>query len=226
MPPSTPFGTVFMILLENTDWSLLSSSNSPFVYNHLLANFSYALNYKNPPALHPSEPNYIWLEAGSNLGLTTDNDASASNSVNTSDHLVSYLTRNGLTWKAYQENIPGNKCPLASAYPYAAKHNPFIFFQDVTNNNNPNSATCIAHIRPFTEFFPDLLSSSSAGMAAYNFITPNLCNDGHDCSIDLEITHLSCREEPHYHYLRRGLHLPAWRPHQRRPHWLHYYFPL
>src|SRR5207245_1814198 len=38
----------------------------------------------------------------------------------------------------------------------------------------------IAHIRPYTEFAGDLVSNT---VAQYNFITPTLCNDMHDCPI-------------------------------------------
>lgn len=51
-----------------------------------------------------------------------------------------------------------------------------IFFDDVTDTNNPNSAYCIAHIRPFSELATDLQNNI---IAQYNFITPNLCNDMH-----------------------------------------------
>ena len=60
---------------------------------------------------------------------------------------------------------------------YAPRHNPMVYFHDVTDGNDPASATCIAHVRPFDEMSADL---SSNEVAAYNFITPNLCNDMHD----------------------------------------------
>src|SRR5207248_5131225 len=71
----------------------------------------------------------------------------------------------------------GTTCPLTSIYPYAPKHNPFIYFDDVTNTNDPNSAYCIAHVRPYSELAADLQSNT---VAQYVFITPNLCNDTHD----------------------------------------------
>ncbi len=52
-----------------------------------------------------------------------------------------------------------------------------VFFNDVTNTNNPNSSYCIAHIRPYTELATDLQRNTEAH---YNFITPNLCDDMHD----------------------------------------------
>jgi hypothetical protein len=67
-----------------------------------------------------------------------------------------------------------------------------IFFDDVTDKNNPNSAYCIAHERPYSELAGDLQNNT---VARYNFITPNLCNDMHDCSIGTGDTWLS-REVP------------------------------
>jgi hypothetical protein len=60
---------------------------------------------------------------------------------------------------------------------YATKHDPFVYFDDVTNKLNPNSAYCIAHVPPFMELAGDL---QNGNVAQYNFITPNLCDDMHD----------------------------------------------
>src|SRR5207244_3660837 len=82
-----------------------------------------------------------------------------------------------LAWKSYQEDISGTQCPLTSAGGYAPKHNPMVFFDDVTDTNDPHSAYCIAHVRPFSELATDLQKKT---VARYNFITPNLCDDMHD----------------------------------------------
>lgn len=74
---------------------------------------SYATNYHNVlatpsgnnPHVHPSEPNYIWAEAGDNFGIFNDADPFPSNEQNTTAHLVAYLTRVGKTWKSYQEDV-------------------------------------------------------------------------------------------------------------------------
>src|SRR5690349_9917830 len=60
----------------------------------------------NNPHIHPSEPNYIWAEAGSNFAVLNDADPFASgNNQNTNQHLVTFLTQAGKTWKSYQEDI-------------------------------------------------------------------------------------------------------------------------
>ena len=167
---------VFLILMENNNWSSIKGSASAPYINSLLTTGAHAEQYFNPPGLHPSEPNYLWLEAGTNFGVTNDNNPS-SNSQTTTAHLVTQLTAAGHSWKAYQEDISGTVCPLVAVNKYAPKHCPMVFFTDVTDNNSTTSANCIAHIRPYTELAADLAANTTAD---YNFITPNLCDDMHD----------------------------------------------
>jgi phosphatidylinositol-3-phosphatase len=62
----------------------------------------------NNPHIHPSEPNYLWAEAGTNFGILDDDDPYADNPPNvqtTTQHLSGLLQRAGKTWKSYQEDI-------------------------------------------------------------------------------------------------------------------------
>jgi len=60
----------------------------------------------NNPDIHPSEPNYIWQEAGTNFGVLGDSDPyTGGTNQNTSAHLSALLTKAGKTWKSYQEDI-------------------------------------------------------------------------------------------------------------------------
>ena len=89
------------------------------------ATFSYATAYHNALALpggtlvsiHPSEPNYLWQEAGSNLGIFNDNDPYgpggavaaiaaylASNPTVSGQNLSGLLQAAGIPWKTYQED--------------------------------------------------------------------------------------------------------------------------
>src|SRR6058998_2120334 len=168
---------VFVIVMENHNWSQFrGAANAPYINNTLLPQASHAEQYYNPPSLHPSLPNYLWLEAGTNFGILNDSDPSI-NHQSTTAHLVTQLKNAGVSWKTYQEDISGTNCPLTSVNKYAPKHNPFVYFDDVTNTNDSNSAYCIAHVRPFTEMAADLQNNT---VAQYVFITPNLCDDGHD----------------------------------------------
>ena len=80
---------------------------------------AFATNYRNVlaaaganPHIHPSEPNYIWAEAGTNFGVFNDNDpfapASGTGQISNVDnqlHLTSLFDRCGVSWKSYQEDI-------------------------------------------------------------------------------------------------------------------------
>jgi phosphatidylinositol-3-phosphatase len=163
--------------MENHNWSDIKNSlSAPYINMTLLPMASHAEQYYNPPGIHPSEPNYVWLEAGTNFGISNDANPSA-NHQNTTQHLVTLLNKASLSWKSYQEDISGTVCPLTGNGLYAPKHNPMVFFDDVTNTNDPTAANCTAHVRPFTEMATDLQNNT---VARYNFITPNLCNDMHD----------------------------------------------
>ena len=81
---------------------------------------AYATNYTNVlatasgnnPHVHPSEPNYVWAEAGYNFRIGNDDDPfvpnGSTNQVNNLDnqlHLAGLLTQAGRSWKSYQEDI-------------------------------------------------------------------------------------------------------------------------
>ncbi len=168
--------TVFVILMENHSWSTIKDNKSaPYINTKLLPMAAHAENYSTPPSNHPSEPNYVWLEAGGNLGITNDDDPDK-NHQSTKDHFTAQLETAGISWKAYAEGISGNDCPLSSSGLYATKHTPQLFFDDVTDTNSPTSAHCKDHVRPYKELAGDLTNNK---VARYNFITPNLCNDMH-----------------------------------------------
>src|SRR5215467_14864393 len=71
---------------------------------HISEQVAYASNYHSVlatpnganPHIHPSEPNYIWAEAGTNFDVLNDNDpfrVPGGTNQNTTDHLSSYLTQ-------------------------------------------------------------------------------------------------------------------------------------
>ena len=177
--------TVFVIIMENHNWTGAGRVNSiqgnpaaPYINYTLIPMASHANNYWNPPHLHPSLPNYIWLEAGSDLGLTGPIVSPEAHRQSTHEHLTYLLEKAGLSWRAYGERLDGRSCPVTRW------HTPFEFFDDVTNNMDPHSANCIAHLRPFREMKGDLENDRSA---RYNFIEPSLCDDMHNACGESQI---------------------------------------
>lgn len=172
--------TVWVILMENQNWSSIKGNKSaPYMNQTLLPMASHTERYFNPPSKHPSLPNYLWIEAGTNFGILDDLSPKY-NSQSSTQHLVTLLKNapgGGIKWRAYDEDISGKDCPLSNNHHYAVRHNPFVYFDDVTDKKNINSAYCIEHVRPFEELAKDLANNS---VAPYNFITPNVCDDMHD----------------------------------------------
>jgi phosphatidylinositol-3-phosphatase len=128
IPAQGGVGDVFVIAMENHNCTqpesytrtqaILGNPNAPFI-NSLItvghanaAQSCWASKYYNVAVgLHPSEPNYIWSEAGSNLGVLNDNDPfanSGANEQNTTQHLCGLLQAAGISWKSYQEDIDLN----------------------------------------------------------------------------------------------------------------------
>ncbi len=184
--------TVFMIPMENRNWAdIKGSSAAPYINKTLLPMGAYAENFTNP--LHPSLPNYITLEAGSDLGVTADGLPSKY-SQSTHAHFSEQLHNAGIPWRAYVESITGKDCPLNPEGPkdstgsqeYAPRHFPQVFFQDMTNHNDKNSAYCIQHAELFSRLASDLKKNA---IGRYNFIVPNMCDIGHDPCGGNEVSH-------------------------------------
>jgi hypothetical protein len=167
--------TVFIIVMENHNWDdIKGSSKAPFI-NRLLKESARAERYFNPPGLHPSEPNYLWLIAGSNHGVKDDAQPSK-NGLHGIENWATQMNARGIRWKSYQEDIDGKTCPLVNQTPYAVKHNPFVYFDNLTDDFSNASTTCIAHNRPLSELGPDLAANT---VPQFVFITPNICSDMH-----------------------------------------------
>ncbi len=172
---SQPVKNVFVIVMENHDWHEIAGSRSaPYINGTLLRDGAHTEAYTSP--VHPSEPNYIWMEAGSTLGIT-DNDDPALNYRTTRAHLTAQLDAAGISWKSYQEGIDGTDCPLSRRGLYAPKHNPMIYFDDMTDARQQWSAKCMRHVRPYEELAKDLEADT---VPRYVFVTPDLCHDMHD----------------------------------------------
>jgi hypothetical protein len=104
--PNAPFinslvnGTAFAVI-NGSVVNISSQVSYASAYHNVLATPS-----GNNPHIHPSEPNYLWAEAGTNFGVFNDNDpyGSGGTNQNTTQHLSGLLQRAGITWRSYQED--------------------------------------------------------------------------------------------------------------------------
>lgn len=165
-----PFSQVFVIVMENHDYgSIIGSGAAPYI-NSLANSYALATNYYG--ASHPSLPNYLALTSGSTFGIASDCTTCYVNASNVADQVEA----SGRSWKAYMEDMPSPCYGGASYGNYAMKHDPFMYYNDIRTN----AARCAAHVVPFTQFWGDM---SSGNVPNFVWITPNLCNDMHDCSV-------------------------------------------
>ena len=155
-PPPTP-SHVFLIVMENRSYSQAISNS---YVAQLASHYSFTTNYRG--VSHPSLPNYLAMTSGSTWGISDDGFHPLPAGIG----LGNQLTSAGIPWRAYMEGMT-NGC-FNSPYPYALKHNPFAYY----------GSRCPAQVVPFTHFASDM----NGTVPRFVWITPNLCNDGHDCS--------------------------------------------
>jgi hypothetical protein len=170
---SATINHVIIIVLENTPYSkVYGSSNAPYMTS-IADKYSLLTNYY--AIAHPSLPNYITMIAGSTFGITDDGQPSSHTSIAGNAEIVSLLETKGVSWKTYQESMP-SACYKSSSGDYVVRHNPFVYFNDVT----ADSTYCNSHVVDFNALDNDIANNA---LPKYVFITPNLKNDGHDTSL-------------------------------------------
>ena len=180
-PSPEDYRHVVVIVLENHSFgSVIGSSQAPYL-NSLAQRWSLASGYSG--VSHPSLPNYLALIGGGTFGVSSD----CTGCFVSAPSLPDRLDAAGKTWKAYMEGMPA-PCYVGSAGEYAQKHDPFIYFNDI--RTDPSRCDRIV---PYSSLASDFSSPSTAPNFA--FVTPNLCNDGHDCPLSTTDTWLS-REVP------------------------------
>ena len=161
---------VFVIVMENHSYGeIIGSGAAPYI-NGLLGQSALATNYV--AVSHPSLPNYLALSGASTFNITSDCTTCWVNASNLGDRVESA----GKSWKGHMESMPST-CFVGDSYPYVQKHDPFIYF----NNIRTNTSRCQSHVVPYTQLGTDLKSASTT--PSFGWITPNMCNDMHDCSV-------------------------------------------
>ena len=124
--PANQFSGGIQQIFQNPNAPFINSlvnGSATAVINGRQVNISeqvaFANNYRNVlatagsnPHIHPSEPNYIWAEGGTNFGVFNDSDPfspqSGTLAIQNQDnqlHLTRLMTDCGVSWKSYQEDI-------------------------------------------------------------------------------------------------------------------------
>src|SRR5450631_451427 len=110
--------------MENQPSSAVYGSSAAPYLNGLLSKYAHATAFADPlPDAIPSEPHYVWMEAGTNqfsdATFTTDVDPSANNSTASPAHLATQMNAATppVSWLSYQEglNASTGACPVRSS---------------------------------------------------------------------------------------------------------------
>jgi hypothetical protein len=106
--------------------------------------------------------------------------------------IADQLSAAGFTWRDYNQGMGSdptretavcghpavgaldNTQKASATDMYAARHNPFVYFHSIIDD----TTLCDTHVVNLDQLPQDLSSASQT--ANYTFITPDLCNDGHD----------------------------------------------
>ena len=167
--PSPASSRVIVMVMENAEYSeVLGNSAAPYINGlarrYGLATQSFAIG-------HPSLPNYLALTSGSTQGVSSDCTACQVGASN----IVDQLEAARISWKAYLEDQPRACFRGATAGSYAKKHNPFIYYNDIAR-----SPRRCSRLVGFSQLAADLRRGR---LPTYAWISPNLCDDGHDCGV-------------------------------------------
>lgn len=204
------FNHVFIVVLENEDAAATfgPSTQIPYLAQTLPSQGAFVPNYYGTG--HNSLDNYITMVSGQSPNPVTQADCPIFQEflpgIPAADgqysgvgcvypagvqNIATQLEGAGYTWKGYMQDMAAGAPadPVTCRHPsvgsvdhtqtatatdqYAARHNPFVYFHSIID-----SPTCQANDVDLSRLAPDLASKSTT--PAYSFITPDLCNDGHD----------------------------------------------
>jgi hypothetical protein len=166
------FRHVYVIVMENKEYSsIVGKSSAPYL-NSLIARYGLATQFYGET--HPSEPNYIALTSGGLQGTHSDGVYNLD-----VPNLFDQIEASGRTWHVYAQGYPG-RCFAGSIWSavvdgpgaageYVRKHNPAISYTSISGN-----PTRCANITGLAGFDP--------AAADFEFIVPNQINDMHSSS--------------------------------------------
>ena len=165
------FSHVIVIILENKEFGSVIGNGQMPNFNRLAS--QYTLLTQHFAIQHPSLPNYLALIGGDTFKVHSDCEDCYQHALSLPDQIEA----SGRTWKTYQEDMP-SACFAGSRLDYAQKHNPFMYFDDI----RLNAERCTHSVVPLTQLDTDLAAGK---LPDFVFITPNMCNNAHDCPLNI-----------------------------------------
>jgi phosphatidylinositol-3-phosphatase len=164
-------GTIFTIVFENHSDDVVEDD---MPYLESMAN-AYARADAYYAEHHPSLPNYLIMTSGKDHDVD-DDEGPRHHRLGGTDNLADQLDAAGVSWRAYMEDM-GEPCVLDDRGLYAVRHDPFVYYTSLADD----AARCQDRVVDMAQHFSADLAS---GEFDYMWITPNDCNNMHDCSAE------------------------------------------
>ncbi|MCW2717087.1 MAG: hypothetical protein JWR81_909 [Pseudonocardia sp.] len=153
---------VVVVVEENEDASaIIGNKAAPYLTS--LAARSATFTHARAET-HPSQPNYMALFSGGQQGVSDDSCVGRLSAPN----LGSELLAAGKSFVGYSEDLPRAGFTGCTSGRYAQKHSPWTAFADIPAASN----------QPWTAWPADY-----AQLPTVSWVTPNLCDDMHDCGV-------------------------------------------
>jgi hypothetical protein len=167
--PPARYDHVVWIWFENHGLdAVIGSPKAPYI-NAVTRTCGLATRYS--AISHPSLPNYIAATSGGTQGIHNDDppQANATRAVS-----IFQIVR---SWRSYQESM-ARPCALKSSHRYAVRHDPAAYYLRI------RSTLCARDVPLGTPTSGALASDLRRNrLPKFSFITPDVCNDMHDCSV-------------------------------------------
>jgi hypothetical protein len=170
---------VVVILMENHEYgSVAGAASAPYLNRTLIPSGTLFTNYY--AVSHPSLPNYLALTVGDTCGKDGTDTARP---LCTMPSVWGQMSAAGITAREWAENESAN-CSYASDGTglYAIRHDSYAIVADAEALASCGDLTTGTGT-PAPGLGPLAAALASAAPPAYSFVTPNLCDDMHDCSV-------------------------------------------
>lgn len=156
---------VVVVVEENRSYSnIIGNASAPYINSLASGGASMTQSFAE---VHPSQPNYLALFAGSTLGVK---DNTCPVNAGATPNLGAQLLATGRTFLGFAESLPAVGSPICSSAKYARKHAPWVNFANIPP----------ADSRPFSAF---PAPANYPALPTVSFVVPNVDNDMHDGSI-------------------------------------------
>jgi len=195
---------IVFIIMENHPLSSVTCGGcAPYMIS-LGDSYANGTDYVGPvsSSWNPSLPNYLGLLSGQTWQCTSDllpNSGCTTSPWTCSSlcNIVDRFSTAGISWKGYMEGMPGSNICNGNGRSnggtgYVARHNPFVYFGNIVNNStrcplvvpsgsSGGATTCGTPVTATD--ISSLVADLNGTAPSFSWVTPNVIDDSHDCSV-------------------------------------------